>query len=266
MIRSLVNDIVVSANKLFGDQCRAVYLMGSLARGGFSEIASDIDIGVILKEPLLGAGVKIDEIKAMSLAKHPSVNNTVSIFWGSVASINGTADVGRYPPFDRLDLIDHALLLSGQDIRKELVKPSKRLLEVTSAEFSLDYLGSKERIDEFRHCHRIAQKGAVYVTKTILFPARFIYLADTGGVAGNEVSCNHYIANYQGPDADLVQKGYSWRFAPLPVDLGIVTSALEQGLVPLYSRFIDIYTEVLGQYGEDKLESQLLQWKLTIRG
>lgn len=265
-IRSLVNDIVTSANKLLGDQCMAVYLMGSLARGGFSEIASDIDIGIILKEPLQGVSAKIDEIKAISLKQYPSVNNAVSIFWGSVDSINGVEDLGRYPPFDRLDLIVYGLLLSGQDLRAELIKPSQRLLEVASTEFSLDYLGNKQRVDEFLHCQKIVEKGPVYVTKTILFPARFLYLAETGGIAGNDVSCQHYMANYRGADADLVSQGYGWRFESFPENTGVVASALEQGLVPLYSRFIDVYVGIMGRYGEDILKHQLLRWKRDIRG
>jgi predicted nucleotidyltransferase len=263
-IRSLVTDIVTSANEIFGCQCKAVYIMGSLARGGFSEIASDIDIGVILSEPLSDVSSKIDKIKDTSLEKYPLVHNSVSIFWGSIESINGLVDIGRYPPFDRLDLIDHALLVSGQDIRDKLVKPSKRELEIASVEFSLDYLGTQKRQEEFSHCNRIAEKGAVYVTKTILFPARFIYLAQTGKIAGNDMSYKNYMANFSGADADLVEQGYMWRNEPLPTDLNVVTTALDKGLVPLYSRFINVYSDIMGQYGEGQLKRNLLQWKRNI--
>jgi len=44
-IKSLVNDIASTTHFVFADRCIAVYVMGSLARGGFSENASDIDIG-----------------------------------------------------------------------------------------------------------------------------------------------------------------------------------------------------------------------------
>lgn len=245
-IKALVNDIVSSVNLSFGDGCEAIYIMGSLARGGFSEVASDIDIGIILTGDLASAERKINGILSQTIAAYPSVKNNVSVFWGSIESINGFKDAGRYPPFDRLDLIDHALLLSGDDIRGKLLRPTKKELEIASAEFSIGYLGNKERIEEFYNCGRIAGKGAVYITKTILFPARFIYLAKTGEVAGNEASYKHYIDNFVGPDANLVERAYKWRFDSLPGDPDKVKTYLESGLVQLYSRFIDLYIDRMG--------------------
>jgi predicted nucleotidyltransferase len=71
--------------------------MGSLARGSFSEVASDIDIGIILKGSLNDAQSKIDSILSKSVENYTSVNSNVSIFWGSIESINGITDAGRYP-------------------------------------------------------------------------------------------------------------------------------------------------------------------------
>ena len=51
-IKSLINDISASAQEVFGHRCLSVYIMGSLARGGFSEVASDIDIGLLFGEAL----------------------------------------------------------------------------------------------------------------------------------------------------------------------------------------------------------------------
>lgn len=195
-IRTLVNDVATTAQDIFNDACTAVYIMGSLARGGFSEIASDIDLGIILnRPPQKSDNLAIDEIQSIARSKHPTVENSISIFWGSVESINGVIDSGRYPPFDRLDLIDYALLLTGTEIRDKLVKPTKKELEIAGAEFALSYLGHQERIEEFSDCQRIVQKGAVYVTKTILFPARFIYLEKTGNIASNDVSYEYYVKN-----------------------------------------------------------------------
>jgi hypothetical protein len=157
--------------------------------------------------------------------------------------------------------VDHALLLSGNDIKDKLVRPSQKELEIASAEFSIDYLGSKERIDEFHNCERIADKGAVYVTKTILFPARFIYLAKTGKIAGNDVSYKYYTDKFSGTGARLIEQGYMWRLNSLPSDLNVVKTHLEEGLVAIYSRFIDVYTDKMGSYGENELRDKLVQWK-----
>jgi predicted nucleotidyltransferase len=263
-IKSLVNYIVVSAKDIFSKHEVSVYIMGSLARGGFSEIASDIDLGIILKGPLDGAGEKIKDILSAAHKNFPSVKNNISVFWGSIESLNGVIEAGRYPPFDRLDLIDHALLLSGQDVRKMLARPTRKELEIASSTFSLSYLASHERIEEFHNCHCIADKGVVYTTKTILFPARFIYLEKTGEIAGNEQSSLYYVNNFKGPDAELVKYGYHWRLNSLPVDLNIVTQYLEKGLILLYINYINIYIQRMEQYGENIIKNELIQWKKNI--
>jgi hypothetical protein len=264
-IKFLVNDITISAQEMLGDRCMSVYLMGSLARGAFSEVASDIDIGLILRGTLQENDISIiEEIQANAVANSPQINNNVSIFWGNIESINGVTDDGRYPPFDRLDLIDHALLISGVEVRDQIIKPTKEELIIASAEFSIDYLGSNERINEFLNCELITNKGVVYVSKTVLFPARFIYLAKTGEIAGNDVSYQYYIDNFSGSDAELVYSGYQWRLGSLSEDLDEVTKTISNGLIKLYHNFIDIYVEKMELYGQIELKSNLIQWKHNI--
>ena len=263
-IKSIVNHIVVSANDIFNKHEVSIYIMGSLARGGFSKIASDIDLGIILKGSLDGAGENIKNIISDAHKNFPSVKNNISIFWGSIESINGVIEAGRYPPFDRLDLIDHALLLSGQDDREMLTRPTKKELDIASSTFSLSYLASQERIEEFKNCCCIAEKGVVYTTKIILFPARFIYLEKTGKIAGNEESFLYYLNNYKGPDAELVKNGYHWRLNSLPEDLNIVSDYLKKGLPSLYINYINIYIQSMEQYEEILLRNKLIQWKRRI--
>jgi hypothetical protein len=239
--------------------------MGSLARGGFSENASDIDIGIILDDPLQMSDEQyIKQIQSNAVKKHSTVENTVSIFWGSIASINGLNDGGRYPPFDRLDLIDHALLLIGEDVRAELQKPSKKELEIAGAEFALEHLGSKKAIEEFFNYETFIQKGSVQVSKTVLFPARFIYLEKTGEIAGNDVSYQYYIDHFSGPDADLVKYGYQWRFDSFPDDVSQVYELLHKALGKLYLKFIDSYVQQMGLYDEEDLKNRLIKWKENI--
>jgi predicted nucleotidyltransferase len=264
-IKLFVNDLLVRANQVFSDRCIAVYVMGSLARGGFSELTSDIDIGILLTNELKADDViRIESIRSETVQKYSSVKNSLSIFWGSIESINGLVNGGRYPPFDRLDLIDHGLLLEGVDCRHKLRRPNKQELEIASANFALDYLAISERLNEFCNCELISAKGVVYVTKTILFPARFIYLEKTGQIAGNDASYQYYIDSFNGKDADLVTQGYKWRHHSLPSDLDKVTNLLNDGLVALYCRFIDIYTRRMELYEQSEIRSQLLDWKANI--
>ena len=261
-IKSLVQDITKLSQSTFQGRCTAVYVMGSLARGGFSEVASDIDIGLILEGPLNPQDeTDVDRILSEMLERNAAVRNKVSLFWGSIDSIDGVVEAGRYPPFDRLDLIDHALLLAGRDVRSQLKRPSKRELVVSSAEFALDRLDSDQVLEKFHDCGLLASQGTVTVTKRVLFPARFIYMVKAGEIAGNEASYKYYADSFSGPDAELVSQAYHWRMNALPDELDEVVDRLEQGLAPLYCRFIDIYVECLDGYEEAGLSLQLDQWR-----
>ena len=260
-IKLLVNEVSENLKSELGDQCLAIYLMGSLARGGFSLLASDIDIGVVVDTKMDSMGEVIERIRLQIVEGHPSIRNNLSIFWGSIRSINGVIDGGRYPPFDRLDLIHHGQLLFGVDVRSQLIPPSQRELEKHSALFALDYLASDIRMSEFKQLTRMAQQGVVHVTKTILFPARFIYLAQTGNIAGNNVSTEYYLESFSGPDAKLVSQGYEWRLKGLPQNLKVVCRYLDEGLIVLYVNFIDIYVPRMECYGELEIAGNLGLWK-----
>ena len=260
-VKAVVSAVREAAPAAFGERCVAVYVMGSLARGGFSEAASDIDIGIMLRDPLEPTdAAAIDAIANRAREREPELPNRISIFWGSVESLNNETKGGRYPPFDRLDLIDHALLLYGEDTRDQLVRPQQRELMVAGAAFALGYLATEERIAEFRCVERIADRGIVHLTKTILFPARFIYLERTGEVAGNDESCRYFVDHFEGPDADLVQSAFDWRSDPLPTQLEIV-HLLRAGLSPLYRRFLEIYVPRLEEYEETELAAKLTDWR-----
>ena len=264
-IKSLVNSAKQILIDTFDDRCTAIYIMGSLARGGFSERVSDIDIGIILAGDLETQDVdRMDNIQKSVMEKHPLVSNHLSIFWGTVDSLNGADSTDRYPPFDRLDLIDHGLLLAGTDIRDKLVRPSRKELEIASAKFALGFLGDQTRINDLRDPSQFVEKGVLYVTKIVLFPPRFIYLAETGHVAGNEESAKFYVTRNNGMDAELVRCAFAWRMNGLPDDLSKVSEILNSGLVNLYCRFIDTYVERMRTYKEGQLETRLAEWKAQI--
>ena len=266
-IEALVQDIAQLSSSTFKDRCVAVYVMGSLARGGFSEVASDIDLGIILEGPLSPQDESaVDQVLSRTLERNTAVTNRVSIFWGSVDSINGVEDAGRYPPFDRLDLVDHAVLVSGRDIKDQLSRPSKKELEISSAEFALDSLDSDQIIEALHNCELMASKGTVSVTKAVLFPARFIYLEKTGEIASNEAAYRYYVDRFSGQDVELVRQAYHWRMNALPDSLDEVVERLEKGLAPLYCRFIDIYKQCLNDYGEVGLSHRLGSWRDKITG
>lgn len=264
-IAALVNYIVLLTNERFKDRCTSIYAMGSLARGGFSELSSDIDIGIILDGPIKSEdNEQINKIQFDVMEKHSEVSNEVSIFWGSISSINGVTDEGRYPLFDRVDLLDHGLLLSGKDIRTQLKNPSKKELDISSALFALEYLETEEMANDFSNSQSIIDKGPVYTSKIVLYPCRFIYLQRTGEIAGNDVSYQYYIKYFKGRDSELVEHAYQWRHHSFPESIDQVVYLLDKGLLKLYLNFLDIYIQCLTEYGEIALKQRLVKWKRNL--
>jgi predicted nucleotidyltransferase len=248
----------------FGDRCLAVYLMGSLARGGFSESVSDIDLGVVIAGPLEPSDSDRIALSAeRGVAGDSVLPNAVSIFWGSVDSISGRGGGGRFPPFDRLDLLESAVLLHGRELREELVRPQQRELVVSSASFALQRLCSEASIENLGSLERIASGGLVSLTKTVLFAPRFVYLAQTGKVAANDAAAAHYCAQFSGPDAELVGCAVRWRSTPPPPTPAVV-DLLRLGLVPLYVRFLDVYLPRLEAYDEPELAAGLRRWRAQL--
>ena len=83
-----------------GTSLLGVYLIGSLAHGGFSRRYSDIDVAVVTEAGLTPAD--FDAMRADAAAVSSELAAKLSIFW-----TDRTFSAGRFPPLDRADLLDH---------------------------------------------------------------------------------------------------------------------------------------------------------------
>ena len=197
-----------------GDRLLAAYALGSLAHGGFSELVSDVDLGLIVGDPPPPADDStIELIAAAEKSKGSVLHERLSVFWGTPATLRGELDGGRFPALDRLDLIENGRLLAGtDDARAGLPRPGVRELVVTGAEFALDYLAGNPRaaegpdrgstsprharedaIGEIRRPELLVAHGARRLTKLVLFPVRFLYTAATGQVGTNDAAAARYL-------------------------------------------------------------------------
>lgn len=256
-IKAIVADILSASLDIFADHKISIYLMGSLSRGGFSETCSDIDIGIVFDSTGSGIQLSINDMISNIQMKHPNIENIISIFWGSVDSINGYSRDGRYPPFDRLDLIKSATLLYGCDIRDDLLLPSQEELEVSCAEFALQYLSKPNSLDMFQDSAYLVNQGTAALTKAILYPPRFIYLAAADEISTNQASAAYYLATFSGDDSILVEKGYQWRMEGRADDFDSTVSLLDKGLFELYNRFLIIYINKMILYKKAEIAEKL---------
>src|SRR5687767_12733050 len=73
------------------DELLGVYLLGSLAHGGFSRRYSDIDMGTVTEGALTPAS--LDAMRAAAVDVSAELAPKLSIFW-----TDRTFSVGRFPP------------------------------------------------------------------------------------------------------------------------------------------------------------------------
>ncbi len=169
-----------------------VYKLGSLAHGGFSNIYSDIDVGLLLSciEPPAAMPALITEAKTLDA----EYGKKLSIFWG-----NPDFNWGRLPVIDRLDLLDHGVpLLHG-------VKPSFR--RPTKDEIHQEQIQSIERswrsrLPGLSRLATLEPKDRKPYIRAILYAARLIYTWDNLAVDSNDRAVE-YLHQVQPPGLDL---------------------------------------------------------------
>ncbi|HEX7263947.1 MAG TPA: hypothetical protein VF383_07190 [Candidatus Dormibacteraeota bacterium] len=263
-----------------GARLVAAYALGSLAHGGFSPLVSDIDLGLIVRDPLRsGDAEAIQVVAATEKAKGHALHELLSVFWGTPSTLRGERDGGRFPALDRLDLLENGRLLIGIDARRGLSRPSAGELIIEGAEFALDHLAGwrdprdqpaaglgsllpagETAVEEIRNPEVLLARGVRRLTKLVLFPVRFLFTAATGLVGTNDAAVARYLADGSGPSATLVAAAFDWRTAP-PKDYEAAAQLLRKGMVPLYLHYIDDHITRLHSLGRDDLARAFDDWR-----
>jgi hypothetical protein len=254
------------ARERWGGRLLAAYALGSLAHGGFSDLVSDVDLGLALADPLSeddAAGVA--EVGARVRASGIPLGERLSVFWGSPASLRGAVEVGRFPPHDRLDLIRHGRLLAGRDVRDGLPVPDTREMVLAAARQALRSLAAPEVVAELGEPERIVAGGARHLTKRVLFPVRFLYTARTGEMGRNHDAVAYFVATESGAMAELAAAALRWRETPPDPD-GAAVRLVAAGIRPLYRCFVRDYEQRLRAYGELDLAERYAAWGATLVG
>ena len=257
--QDVLSDVVRLSSGAIGDRLIAVYALGSLAHGGFSPLVSDVDAGLILNDPIRQSDAKLlldlaDSVRSIGSLLH----SRVSIFWGTPESLTGRGAGGRFPPLDRLCLFEHGRLLIGNDRRSDLRPPSQTDLVVTGAQFALDAL-AEDILARARDPDTLVAAGVRWTTKIVLFPARFVYTADTGREGTNEAAVQHYSAQSGAPSAELVRAALEWRTSPPSRDHA--ATMLRNGLVPLYDFYLTDHIHRLQAARESELADAFSDWR-----
>lgn len=280
---AILSDAVRALTAALGGRFVCAYALGSLAHGGFSPLVSDIDLGLIVTDPIRPDDA--DQVGAVVDAQRqrgPALAERLSVFWGTPATLRGEAPGGRFPPLDRLDLVENGRLLAGVDARAGLPRPGAQELLVSGAEFALESLAgidsgrtqatgrlgsigqaSADAVKELHDPERLLKRGVRPTTKLVLFPARFMFSAATGGVGTNDEAARWYADRHDAPAKRLVAAALGWRDRP-PDDAARAAELMRRELIPLYLHYIDDHIARLGAAGRDDLAQRFGQWRARI--
>ena len=158
-----------------GTELLGAYLIGSLAHAGFSRRYSDIDIALVTgRDYPAGARSLRSEAVALSADWGPKV----SVFW-----TDRHFSLGRFPPLDRIDYLDHAVAL----MERERVRPARPTLEeIRHYLRGAPFANWAERARSFAGAETLEPKDHKAYLRTLLYPGRFCYSWMTGLMGSND--------------------------------------------------------------------------------
>lgn len=202
--------IVTFLQATLGPELLGAYLIGSLAHGGFSRRYSDVDIAVMTETGLTPQ--MLDRVRNEALALSPDWGPKLSVFW-----TNRHFDLGRFPPLDRIDYLDHAVVL----MERVRVRPNRPLLEEVRR-----YLGGTpfahwtDMVRRFASADTLTPKDHKAYLRTLLYPGRFCYSWMTGRIGSND-EATAFLSETRPPqlDVSLIARALQCRQADADPDL-----------------------------------------------
>jgi hypothetical protein len=171
-----VRSLVANWQAALGTELLGVYLIGSLAHGGFSRRYSDVDMAVIAENGLTEE--TIDRVRAEAIARSPEWGARLSVFWA-----DRRFTVGRFPPLDRIDYIERPVVLS----ERERVAPARpNLQEIRVYLRGAPLANWADRARSFAAAAALDPKDRKPYLRALLYPARFYYAHTAGRMGSND--------------------------------------------------------------------------------
>jgi hypothetical protein len=159
-----------------GTELLGTYLIGSAAHAGFSWRYSDLDIALVTAAGL--SPQAHDRLRSEAIALSADWGPKVSVFW-----TNRHFTLGRFPPLDRIDYLDHAVLLT----ERECVRPERPTLkDIQQYLRGAPFANWADCARRFAAAERLEPKDRKAYLRTLLYPGRFCYSWMTGLMGSND--------------------------------------------------------------------------------
>jgi predicted nucleotidyltransferase len=159
-----------------GPELLGAYLIGSLAHGGFSRRYSDVDIALVTERGLPQR--TLDGIRSRAAALSADWGPKLSVFWA-----DRHFSLGRFPPLDRIDYLDHRLVLLEWESALP-VRPSVQ--EIQSYLAGAPFATWSDHARRFATAEILEPKDRKAYLRTLLYPGRFCYSWMTGRMGSND--------------------------------------------------------------------------------
>ena len=152
------------------------YLIGSLAHAGFSRRYSDVDIALVTAAGL--SPQALDRLRSNAVALSAHWGPKVSVFWA-----DQHFSLGRFPPLDRIDYLDHAVVL----MERQSVRPTRPTMDEIRLYLSgTPFENWANLARSFAVAEMLEPKDHKAYLRTLLYPARFCYSWMIGLVGSND--------------------------------------------------------------------------------
>lgn len=226
----LADGVTAYWQEQLGQDFLGIYLLGSLAHGGFNRRYSDIDMGLVAETPLTED--MLNDVRAHANSLNPDLAGKISLFW-----TDRSFAIGRFPPLDRLDYLDHAVALT----EREAIRPERPSLGhireyLRGAPFE-NWAGSCEK---FAALETLEPENHKPFIRAFLYAARFVYSWKTGGMASNDDAIALLQADPPaGLDVDLLVRAFQLRLDAADPDPLFDDRKSLPGLVAACSRLME---------------------------
>jgi predicted nucleotidyltransferase len=192
-----------------GAELLGVYLIGSLAHAGFNRRYSDIDMAIVTEAGL--SQDALDGLKNEAVALSGDWGQKVSIFWA-----DRHFSIGRFPPLDRVDYLDHSVALMEREPSRP---PRPTLEEIRQYLRGPIFTTWVDRARSFAGAETLEPKDHKMYLRTILYPGRFCFSWMTGCIGSNDDAVTFLSERpVPGLDIDLIARALRCRKAAADPD------------------------------------------------
>jgi hypothetical protein len=201
--------LVRNWQKALGNELLGAYLIGSLAHAGFSRRYSDVDMALVTAAGL--SPQMLDRMRNEAQALSADWGPKLSVFW-----TDRHFSLGRFPPLDRVDYLDHAVALMERE-RVGAMRPT--LAEIRDYLRGAPFSGWSDRARSFAAAKKLDPKDHKAYLRTLLYPARFWYSWATGLVGSNDEAVAFLRERHPpGLDVGLIANALEYRQAAADPD------------------------------------------------